>query len=82
MHVFKMFITAVCFIFLIKFLRSDGSNDCVKVFDQSGTFLYKFGKQRNQDGQFKLPCGMLLDNSNNLLLCDCNNNRVQAKLDH
>ena len=52
------------------FLVSDGSNHCIKAFDQSGTFLYKFGKT----GEF---CGMLVDSSNNLLVCDCNNNRVQ-----
>ena len=59
------------------FLVSEGSNHCVKVFDQSGTFLYKFGTQGNRDGQFNLPWGMLVDKSNNVLVCDCNNNRVQ-----
>ena len=59
------------------FLVSDGGNHCIKVFNQSGTFLYKFGKQGNQDGQFNWPSGMLLDSSNNLLVCDANNNRVQ-----
>ena len=59
------------------FLVSDGGNDCIKVFDQSGTFLYKFGTQGNQDGQFNKPCGMLVDISSNLLVCDMNNNRVQ-----
>jgi len=56
---------------------SDGENHCVKAFDQSGTFLYKFGKQGNQDGQFSLPYLMHVDSSNNLLVCDCGNNRVQ-----
>ena len=59
------------------FLVSDGENNCIKVFNQSGTFLYKFGKQGNQDGQFNWPYGMLLDSSNNLLVCDTGNNRVQ-----
>jgi len=59
------------------FLVADGLNDCIKAFDQSGTFLYKFGKLGNQDGQFNFPCGMLLDSSNNLLVCDYLNNRVQ-----
>ena len=59
------------------FLVSDGGNHCIKAFDQSGTFLYKFGKEGNQDGQFHWPSGMLLDSSNNLLVCDSNNNRVQ-----
>ena len=60
-----------------KFLVNDKGNDCIKVFDQSGTFLYKFGKQGNQDGQFTWAHGMLLDSSNNLLVCDRGNNRVQ-----
>ena len=59
------------------FLVSDGSNHCIKAFHQSGNFLYKFGKRGNQDGQFDYPCGMFVDSYNNLLLCDCNNNRVQ-----
>ena len=59
------------------FLVADGYNNCIKVFDQSGTFLYKFGKQGNQDGQLGLPLFMLLDSSNNLLVCDFRNDRVQ-----
>ena len=34
------------------FVVSDRDNDCIKAFDQSGTFLYKFGGEGNQDGQF------------------------------
>ena len=59
------------------FLVSDGENHCIKAFDQSGTFLYKFGKEGYQDGQFKTPYGLLVDSSNNLLVCDFDNNRVQ-----
>ena len=59
------------------FLVSDRDNDCIKVFDQSGTFLHKFGKQGNLDGQFNWPCAMLVDRSSNLLVCDRDNNRVQ-----
>ena len=59
------------------FLVSDGANSCIKVFNQSGTFLYKFGKPGDQDGQFNWPYGMLLDSSNNLLVCDANKDRVQ-----
>ena len=59
------------------FLVSDGTNDCIKAFDQSGTFLYKFGEQGDQDGEFDYPHGMLVDGSNNVLVCDHNNKRVQ-----
>jgi len=66
-----------CIFYKNMFLVADGGNNCIKVFNQSGTFLYKFGKQGNQGGQFKLPYGMLLDSFNNLLVCDINNHRVQ-----
>jgi len=59
------------------FLVADSGNDCIKVLDQSGTLLYKFGKRGNQDGQFKWPRHMHLDSSNNILVCDAKNNRVQ-----
>ena len=59
------------------FLVSDEGDHCIKVYDQSGTFLYKFGTEGDQDGQFNKPCGMLADRSSNLLVCDSNNNRVQ-----
>ena len=59
------------------FLVSDGGNHCIKAFDQSGTYLYKFGKKGNQDGQFNYPYSILVDSKNNLLVCDWGNNRVQ-----
>ena len=66
-----------CICYKSMFLVSDGSNHCIKAFDQSGTFLYKFGKEGYQDGEFKIPYGLLVDSSNNLLVCDFGNNRVQ-----
>ena len=60
-----------------RFLVSDSCNHCIKVFNHSGTFLSKFGKQGNGDGEFKRPYGICLDSSNNLLVCDRGNNRVQ-----
>ena len=59
------------------FLVTDRDKHIIKAFDASNTFLYKFGKKGNQDGQFNVPCGMCLDGSNNLLVCDSSNNRVQ-----
>ena len=54
-----------------------GGNHCITAFDKSGTFLHKFGKKGNQEGQFDCPTGLLIDSSNNLLVCDRFNNRVQ-----
>ena len=59
------------------FLVTERDNHVIKAFDASNTFLYKFGEKGNQDGQFNGPCGMCLDSSNNLLVCDYLNNRVQ-----
>ena len=66
-----------CLPYKDKFFVSDGGNNCINVFDKSGTFLHKFCKQGNQDGQFNYPRGLLIDSSNNLLVCDEENNRVQ-----
>jgi len=70
-------IQKAAFLYKGNFLVADGGNNFIKVFDQSGKFLYKSGKRGNKDGQFNFPCGALLDSSNNLLVCDGNNNRVQ-----
>ena len=68
-----------CIAYKNMFLVATDFGSCIKVFDQSGTFLYKFGEQGNQDGQFRWSRGrgFLLDNCNNLLVCDTDNNRVQ-----
>ena len=59
------------------FLVTERDNHVVKAFNSSKTFLYKFGEKGNQDGQFNTPRGMCLDGSNNLLVCDSDNKRVQ-----
>ena len=66
-----------CTLYKKMFLLSDQGNHCIKAFDQSGTFLYKFGKEGSQDGQFNPPRGLLVNSSDNLLVCDSGNNRVQ-----
>ena len=73
----KLLWPTCCILYQNRFLVSDTGNHCIKAFDQSGTFLYKFGKEGNQDGQFKCPSGLLVDSSNNLLVCDFGNSRVQ-----
>ena len=60
-----------------KFFVSERAHHCIKALDKSGTFLHKFGKRCNQDGQFNYPAGLLIDSFNNLLVYDRFNNRVQ-----
>ena len=59
------------------FLVTQRGNHVIKAFDSSNTFLYQFGEKGNQDGQFNGACDMCFDDSNNLLVCDYDNNRVQ-----
>ncbi|CAH3152818.1 unnamed protein product [Pocillopora meandrina] len=59
------------------FLVTERDNHVIKAFDASKTFLYKFGEKGNQDGQFNSPRGMCLGGSDNLLVCDYFNDRVQ-----
>ena len=73
----KLNLPVHCLPYKDKFFISDCGDDCIKAFDKSGTFLHKFGKQGDQDGQFDQPSGLLIDSFNNLLVCDRKNNRVQ-----
>ena len=73
----KLLWPTCCILYQNRFLVSDTGNHCIKAFDQSGTFLYKFGKEGNQDGQFDMPFGLLVDSSCNLLVCDLGNDRVR-----
>ena len=73
----KLHYPSCCIPYKKMFLVTDAGNHCIKAFDQSGTFLYKFSKEGYQDGKFKWPHGFLVDSPNNLLVCDSGNNRVQ-----
>ena len=62
-----------------KFIVSDWGNNCLKVFDNTGKFLYKIGEEGEGDGQFKGPHGLCLQkcgNHHNLLVCNRGNGRV------
>ena len=73
----KLLWPTCCILYQNRFLVSDTGNHCIKAFDQSGTFLYKFGKEGYQDGKFQTLYDLLVDSSNNLLVCDFGNNQVQ-----
>ena len=62
-----------------KFIVSDWGNYCLKVFDNTGKFLYKIGEQGEGDGQLLEHFGLCLQkfgNHHNLLVCDTANGRV------
>ena len=62
-----------------KFIVSDWGDDCLKVFDNTGKFLYKIGEKGEGDGQLLGPQGLCLQkcgNHHNLLVCNRANGRV------
>ena len=62
-----------------KFIVSNWGNYCLKVFDNTGKFLYKIGEPGEGDGQLKAPSGLCLqkcDNHHNLLVFNRANSRV------
>lgn len=55
----------------------DGVNQCVKVFDSTGKFLFSFGREGSGPGRFKYPLGMDIDGAGNLYVADSGNRRIQ-----
>ena len=51
---------------------------CIKVFNKEGFFVYEIGSEGSGDGQLSCPAGIIIDKFNNLIVCDCGNNRLQV----
>ena len=69
-----------CIYYKNMFIVSDSLNNCLKVFDSSGKFLYKIGEEGEADGQLSHPWGLCVEkygNRQNLLVCDWRNGRIQ-----
>ena len=60
-----------------RFFVSDSGHSCIKVFDQAGQFLYKFGSNGTKNGQFVRPSGLHIDRHDCLLVCDQGSGRFQ-----
>ena len=60
-----------------RFFVSDSSHYCIKVFNQTGQFLYKFGSKGTENGQFVRPSGLHIDRHDCLLVCDQGSGRFQ-----
>ena len=56
---------------------SEWGNYRVSVFTSEGVFVTSFGSCGEGPGQFKRPCGIAVDNSGVVYVCDINNHRVQ-----
>lgn len=57
---------------------TEGDNDRVSVFSSEGQFVKCFGGTGVGLGEFGWPCGLTVDNSGLVYVCDYNNNRVQV----
>ena len=60
------------------FIVSDWDDHSIKMFDLEGKFISKFGKRGNKDGEFNYPRSLLVSKEGLLMVCDCNNQRVQV----
>lgn len=50
------------------------------MFDSTGQFLYSFGCNGEDEGQFNAPTGIAIDPYDNILVADWGNSRVQVLL--
>ncbi|MBI4682811.1 MAG: NHL repeat-containing protein [Nitrospirae bacterium] len=55
----------------------DGVNNVIKVFNQSGKFVYSFGSKGPLNGQFKFPLGIDVSSSGKVYVADSGNHRIQ-----
>ncbi|MBI5408080.1 MAG: NHL repeat-containing protein [Nitrospirae bacterium] len=56
----------------------DGVNNKIKVFNQSGKFIFSFGKKGGGNGEFNFPLGIDIDSTGRVYVADSGNHRVQA----
>lgn len=55
----------------------DGVNNAIKVFNQSGRFVFSFGSKGPLNGQFKFPLGIDISSSGKVYVADSGNHRIQ-----
>ncbi|MCK5185901.1 MAG: NHL repeat-containing protein [Deltaproteobacteria bacterium] len=60
----------------------DGVNHQVKVFSETGTFLFYFGGKGSAKGLFKYPLGITTDTQGQVYIADTGNRRVQLFTSH
>lgn len=55
---------------------TDTNHKQVQVFDSTGTFIFKFGKQGTGEGQFQFPYGIAGDKDGNIYVSDLYNGKI------
>jgi len=59
-----------------KFFVSYSDAHCVKVFNNTGVYLYDMGSEGSGDGQLSEPFGLAIDRFNHLIVCDPGNKKT------
>ena len=49
----------------------------VQIFNKNGNYVYSFGTQGRQAGEFWMPSGIYIDAQNNIYVADSYNSRIQ-----
>ena len=57
---------------------ADSRNQRVQVFNSDGTFLFKWGSQGSEDGQFQFPVGITVDGSGRVYVAGAGNDQIQV----
>jgi DNA-binding beta-propeller fold protein YncE len=57
---------------------ADALFNTIQVFDSEGTFLYNFGKQGHDKGDFWIPAGICVDSRDYIYVADSYNGRIQV----
>ena len=60
-----------------KFFVSNSGAHWVKVFNNTGVYLYDIGSEGSGDGQLSRPTGLVIEKFNHLIVCDRGNKRLQ-----
>ena len=69
--------TALAFDSEDRLYLADEHNQCITVFDKSGSYLSKWGVEGTADGELNGPSGLAFDADDNLYVVDHLNHRVQ-----
>ena len=56
---------------------SEYDGNCISIFSRSGSKIRSFGTFGNGAGQFGCPCGVAVDEDNNIYVADSHNYRIQ-----
>ena len=57
---------------------SDSVENCIKVFNKDGHFLYKFGKPGSGAGEFNKPRFLSVNKAGHLMVCDDGDHRAEV----